>query len=126
MAPKRVAAPPKNWQDWAILIMGVWLLVSPWGLHYLNANSLASGADFVIGAVLIIVSLVSRAAFHISEELIDLALALGIALTISPWVLGYDAATMAADNALIVGGIVIYFAVWELQDIRCCCSAHST
>lgn len=123
MATKHAVSPLQNWQDWVNLVLGIWLFVSPWELQYLNVSPLASDTAFVIGAMLFVVSLTSRFAFHKNEEIIDLVL--GVALMVSPWALDYAAIAMAMDNALIVGGVVIYFAVWSLWDARSD-TAHST
>ena len=48
---------PKEWQDWLNLLLGIWLLISPWALHFMDDsvatnNMVAAGFLVVVAEVL--------------------------------------------------------------------------
>jgi hypothetical protein len=114
MDTRREAVPQQHWQDWLTLVLGIWLFISPWMLNYVTISRMASGVALVIGAMLFIVSLISRFAFHVAEEVIDVIL--GLCLIASPWAFGYAAISIPTDNAIIVGVLATLaslFGVWD-------------
>jgi hypothetical protein len=83
-------SPPKEWQDWGSLLLGIWLCVSPWAIFTLSA-------------------------LGIFEELIDVVL--GAWLLVSVWLFGISTPTARVD--LIVSGLaVLIFSFYEIWDSR--------
>lgn len=42
-------------------------------------------------------------------------LGFGVWLVIAPWVLGYSEVNLASWNSILVGGLVIVFALWNFS-----------
>ncbi len=102
-----------TWPDWASLVLGAWLLVSPWLLGFAGT---AQWNAMVIGAIVVIVTLGALMEWHAWEEWVDMLV--GLWLVISPWVLGFafgaDGALVAAAwNAILVGAGVAVLAAWS-------------
>jgi hypothetical protein len=45
-------SPPKEWQDWGSLLLGIWLCVSPWALRF-AADSTATNTVLCVGFLMI-------------------------------------------------------------------------
>lgn len=103
---------PRHWEDWAGLVLGLWLFVSPWVLQY-REMPVAQNA-FLVGFLLIATELIALAAFVVWEEWFSVIL--GGWLVISPWVLG--AAFVPAVNFVTVGLLVLALALNEIRDER--------
>ncbi len=105
--------PPKHWEDWINLVLGIWLCASPWVLEFSNEMTATQNA-FVVGFLLILTESVALAAFSLWEEWASVVL--GAWLVVSPWVLGI--AALAAANVVIVGLVVLALALYEIWDTR--------
>jgi hypothetical protein len=101
----------KRWQDWLNLALGVWLLLAPFIIHESGTSDVAAWNSYVCGgavALLAAVALVQPVAW---EEWINLAI--GLWLTVAPWLLDFAApAENAAANQLIVGTVIAATALW--------------
>ena len=102
-----------HWQDIASIVVGIWLMASPWVLGVdVHTSQTAFGNFIVIGAVLL--------GFALSEVFIPESweeyseLYLGCWLIASPWILGFTDVPVAKDNALACGAIVTVLAIWVL------------
>ncbi|MEI2808381.1 MULTISPECIES: SPW repeat protein [Paracoccaceae] len=103
-----------NWQDSVNLILGLWLIVSPWVLGFAGLETAMWNA-VVFGLVIAAMALAALTTFRDWEEWIDMAI--GAWLTISPWVLGF--ATGAEGSALtgnfvVAGLLVLALSAWSL------------
>lgn len=103
-----------RWQDWANVLLGCWLVVSPWEMGYaLNGTATANACG--LGAVLIVFNLIS--ACRLSEEGQEiLNILLGIWQIISPYSLGFATDTEPAINALVTGVMIVALAGWQIYD----------
>jgi hypothetical protein len=96
------------------LLLGMILFFSPWTFD------LSVGAQWqtasVIGIVIAVLSIAALAAFAVWEEWLNLVA--GLALIVSPWLLGFqNSGAMTID--VVIGGLVAVFAafeVWALQE----------
>jgi hypothetical protein len=91
------------------LILGMVLFFSPW------AFDLSVGAQWqtasVIGIVIAVLSIAALAAFALWEEWLNLVA--GLALIVSPWLLGFqNSDAMTID--VVIGGLVAVFAAFEV------------
>lgn len=93
----------KRWQDWVNLVLGLWLVVSPWILAF-SQNGAALWNTLIVGAVFVALSLLALTDAKPWEEWSELVVALW--LLVSPWVLGYSTLSAAMWNAVIVAVIV--------------------
>lgn len=102
--------------DVAKLLLGMVLFFSPW------AFGLSIGAQWqtasTVGIVIAVLSIAALAAFAVWEEWLNLIA--GLALIVSPWLLGFqNSAAMSVD--VIVGAIVAALAgieVWLTRDLE--------
>ena len=101
------------------LALGGFLFVSPWIFGFSSRlgwhTSWMAGAALVIVAIFSIADLldsVSVPAFFEQEEWINLTI--GVWLAVCPWVLSFQADTMAMQVHLVVGVVVATIAVVEL------------
>jgi hypothetical protein len=96
--------------DVANLILGAFLVVSPWifgfGTGHITQNAVISG---IIIAVLAIAAL---AAFAVWEEWLNLIV--GLWALISPWVLGFESNRTAMTVHVVVGALVAILAAVEI------------
>jgi hypothetical protein len=100
----------KRWQDRANLVLGSWLFVSPWLLDY--AGSAAAWNALLMGAGIVTVALIAAYMPKAWEEIINTLL--GVWLVVSPFVLGFAAATTVALHTVLVGILATAFAVWAM------------
>ena len=102
----------KRWQDSVILLLGLWLIVSPWLLGYASDSPQAVNA-YVAGLVIALL-----AAFDLYKTYawaVVVNLLAGIWVAVSPWVDAVaDRGTLMANN-VIVGIAVVILALWELR-----------
>ncbi|WGS20576.1 MULTISPECIES: SPW repeat protein [unclassified Bradyrhizobium] len=102
------------WQDWANLILGLWLFASPWLLHFTGATAAAWNA-WIFGAIIAVLAAVALYEVQRWEEWTNVVLGLWVA--ISPWLLRFSGDQVTMRNALIVGILVLCIAGWELYEL---------
>jgi len=101
----------KHWQDPVNALLGAWLILSPWVLGF-QGVVVATVSTMAVGALLIASSLGAMQLSQAWEEWLDVIL--GVALMLSPMLLGFDAVRPALQNALFTGGAVTVLALWVL------------
>src|SRR3974390_901009 len=104
---------PKQWEDWASWMLGLWLLLSPWALFFDNETVALENA-LAVGALIIVAEIVELSIFRDWEEGINVVL--GAWLAVSPWALGV-ASGAARWNFLIVGALVVALALYEIKEM---------
>ena len=99
----------QHWQDVASLVVGVWLVASPFVLGMAGAAvwlTIALGLGVILFAV---------EAFVIPSYLEEWGeMLLGLALVVAPWTVGYEPGA-ATVSSVLSGLLVILFAAWELM-----------
>jgi len=100
-----------RWQDWAELVLGVWLFFSPWLLSYSDVTGAATNAH-IIGAAIVVLSLIELYTWERWEEWINLVL--GVWLIISPWVLGFSIVGRPTQNMVVLGILMIVLPLWAV------------
>ncbi len=105
----------ENWTnaklcDVANLILGAFLLLSPWIFGF-DAGPTSQNA-VIAGIVIAILAIAALAAFAVWEEWLNLIV--GLWVVVSPWVLGFHGATKAMTVHVIVGVLVAVLAAIEL------------
>lgn len=106
-----MAVEVKHWQDPVNLVLGLWLLVSPWALTY-QTETAATWNAVIVGALVAALALYEFVKVMAWEEWSSVAL--GAWMVVSPWVLGFAGVTAAMWNAVVVGLAVAVFALWAL------------
>ena len=102
---------PKHWQDAVNVVLGAWLVLSPWALGF-QADTPAMANAVVLGLALIAVALGALVAPREWEEWVEGAL--GLWLIASPWLLGFNGAPTTMRNAVLSGVAVVALALWTL------------
>lgn len=101
-----------RWQDQVILLLGLWLFISPWALGYLGAAPISLNAS-ITGAVIVLM-----AAFDLFKTYawaVVVSLLAGVWIAVSPWVPALaDRDAMMVSN-VIVGISTVVLALWELR-----------
>lgn len=98
----------RRWQDWANLVLGAWIFVSPWVLDY--AGTTAAWNAYIAGAGLVVFVLLAAYMPSASEEIVNAAF--GVWLVVSPFVLGFDEMTVVALHTVLAGILATAFAIW--------------
>jgi len=106
-------SPPKGWEDWATLLIGVWLCASPWVLQLADPSAMQNLV--AVGFLVIIGELFTFYTLRIWEEWINIIL--GLWLVVSSWMLAI-ATPEATANAVIVGLLLLALALYEIWDDR--------
>ena len=102
----------QHWQDVASLVVGAWLVVSPFVLG-MSGVAVALTIALGLGVILFAVE-----AFVIPSYLEEWGeMFLGLALLVAPWTVSYEPGA-ATVNSVLSGLLVILFAVWELMTDR--------
>jgi len=107
-----MAAARRRWQDWANLVLGSWIFVSPWVLDYTGTT--AAWNAYIMGAGIVVFALIAAYMPKAWEEIINTLL--GIWLVASPFVLGFDAMTGIALHTVVVGILATAFAFWAMSN----------
>lgn len=70
-----------QWQDGVNVLLGVWLLISPWLLQF-SGNAPATWNSVILGVVIGVASISALVRFHEWEEWVDLIM--GLWLVVAP------------------------------------------
>ena|SRR5689334_18770386 len=101
----------KRWQDWVMLILGIWMFFSPWILSY-SPDTRAAGNAYVLGILVVVFAIWALSQPRKWEEWINLIL--GIWLIISPFVLRFSGDHTATTNHVVLGVLIGIDALWVL------------
>ena len=98
----------KRWQDWAEVVLGILLIISPFAFSSLAVPS-AEWTAFIGGILLVIFGLwnLSSPANRTGEWLAGL---LGVLVFIAPWVLGFSGLGAMAWSAWVIGVLNVLLA----------------
>lgn len=114
-------------QDWAILILAIWLFISPWVLQFGSGQQAGTAASlvevsraawnaWVLGVIVFLVALSGVGRMDVRQEWI--ALVLGAWIFVAPWVLGFTALPKASWDHWIDGALIFLIALWTLSAAR--------
>lgn len=102
----------RRWQDQVILLLGLWLFVSPWVLGYVPGSDIALNANI---AGLVIAALAAFDLYKSYAWAVAVNLLIGLWVAVSPWVAALADRGAMMTNNIIVGVAVIVLALWELR-----------
>lgn len=102
----------RRWQDWANLILGAWLFVSPWALGY---DATAAFNAHIVGFGVVVFALIAAYMPKAWEEIINILF--GVWLVVAPFVLGFSSETEAL-HTVVVGILATAFAIWAMSNDR--------
>ena len=99
-----------QWKDAVNLVLGLWLIVSPWALGFVTDRTPTWNA-WAVGVVIAVAALAALIAFNKWEEWVEIAL--GAWLIVSPYLLGFTMQMHTTWNQVIIGIIVGGLAIWS-------------
>ncbi|MBV8667338.1 MAG: SPW repeat protein [Burkholderiaceae bacterium] len=107
-----------RWQDWIKLLLGLWLVASPWVLgytlyHTATANACAVGAALTLSNFMGVAKL-NAPGQEVFKETGHIALAGW--LIISPYALDFASLQNVTGNAVATGAATLVLAAWQLLD----------
>jgi SPW repeat len=120
-----------RWPDWANLVLGVWLFISPWVVNFGrnpadwagatpgpvgDVAAAASWNAWIVGIVVLLLAASAISRLRAWQEWLNLAL--GVWLFIAPWALAFASLSGAAWDHWIVGALVFLLAAWDLRSSR--------
>jgi hypothetical protein len=109
---------PTRWQDWVNVVLGVWLVASPWMLGFSDHETAALVA-WLGGAAVVVFAGVGAYMQEAWEEAITVVL--GLLLMGAPWAFGFTDERTATTNVAASGVLVVVFAILAMlrdMDIR--------
>jgi uncharacterized membrane protein HdeD (DUF308 family) len=95
----------RRWQDYATIIFGVALFVTPFVFGDTSQGTAATTA-YILGILLVLAGLLA-AAMREANQVEWIPVILGVITLISPFVLGFTAVTAVAWAAYIVGVLAV-------------------
>lgn len=95
----------KRWQDWAVVALGLVLLVTPFVFGD-TSQTVAASSAYVLG-VLIALSGILNAAMRRAGGLEFIPAVLAVILFVSPWAFGFTAVTALAWSAWIIAILIV-------------------
>jgi len=104
---------PKQWTDWTIWFLGIWLYLSPWALLF-EFEVPATRNAVLLGALIILVEVIKLSAFRGWEEWTNVVL--GAWLIASAWALSI-ATSAARINFVLTDILVVGLAFCEICQI---------
>lgn len=103
----------RHWQDWADLLLGLAVLLSPWLLGFAETAAPMWNA-VIVGTTIIILSAFAIAHLEPWEEWLNIGL--GLWLIVSSWMLDYGAAPKAIASHVGFGLLITLLAASELWE----------
>lgn len=103
----------RRWQDVAMLVLGVWLILAPFILRYGDYTGMIAVTSYVFGVAVAIFAISALIKPQMWEEWVNLGL--GALLFIAPFVLGFSNASVPTANHLIVGLLIAGDAAWVMS-----------
>jgi hypothetical protein len=108
-----------HWQDGLEVLIGLWLLASPFVLGYIELELAVLNA-IILGVFIAVTAFFVIVRFEVWEDWVDMAV--GLWLVASPWVIGFASPTksdpafayFATWNFILVGLATAGFAAWSL------------
>jgi SPW repeat-containing protein len=102
------------WEDWLGLLVGAWLIASPWVLGYSDEMTPKLLA-IVPGAALMSAELANVEGHTSTEEWIDVLI--GAGLVVAPFAFGFDSETVPTANSIASGLAAMLLAGWALSPL---------
>lgn len=102
----------RRWQDLVMLVLGVWLFLSPFILQYADAAVMAAWNSYILGVGVVLFAGAALYRPQLWEEWVNLAL--GMWLIVAPFVLGFDTHALATWNHIIAGLLIGGDALWSI------------
>jgi len=93
------------------ILLGIWLLVSPWVFGYQTAGSAAIWNSVIVGALIAILAAGNCFSHHTRTGLNWINVLLGLWTMISPLVYGYTVNTSGVGDNIALAILIAWFAI---------------
>jgi hypothetical protein len=97
-------AVPAVWASWINLLLGLWMIISPFVLRY-TVSATAQWNGVVVGVLIAIAGLSATQSYSSAASWWNVIF--GIWLFLSPWILQFGQLQNASTNDMIVGAAVV-------------------
>ena len=104
-----------RWQDWAAVVLGLWLIVAPWVLGYSDVGAATWGG---VLAGLGVIALEFADAFRPDPWPERVSFLLGLWIAVSPMLLGFTTHTLAMTNTAVVGILIVVLCLSAIPMLR--------
>jgi hypothetical protein len=95
------------------IVLGVWLIISPWIYGYAHSAMNAMTSSVIVGILVLIFGILRYNRPHARTALSWLNLILGLWTLASPWIFRLTDNTAYIANSVIVGILVGALAIWS-------------
>lgn len=102
----------KRWQDQLMVLIGVWLFVSPWVLGYPPDSTPAVNA-YVAGAIIAVLAAFDLLKTYVWAVLLNIVV--GVWVAVSPWLVDTVRDPGMTWSLVLAGIATIVLGVWELR-----------
>lgn len=103
----------RRWVGWVSVTLGAWLITSPWLLTMAAGNGPAAWSSWGAGAGIALLGLFAMYKPTLWGDVAGILF--GAWLIASPWMLGFADASTEAANAVVIGLLVIGYALWAMR-----------
>lgn len=103
----------KRWQNGMNVVLGLWVLISPWVLGFSSAPA-ATWTTAVLGAAIVVFA--GTAAFEPKTWEEAITVVLGLAVMVSPWILSFAPGLSPITSAEIAGIVVTVLGIWAIAE----------
>jgi hypothetical protein len=93
------------------IVLGIWLIASPWVFDYSGKSAVLSGVT--VGVLIALLAAIRVASLHDSAGLSGINLLLAFWTVVSPWAYEYATNAGALSNNIIVGVFIAALAIWS-------------
>src|SRR6478672_3237050 len=102
-----------RWQSALNIGLGLWVMISPWGLGFPTAPE-ATWTTAVLGVAIVVFAGGAAVEPKAWEE--AMIIVLGLAVMVSPWLLGFAPGLSRRTSAEIAGVLMVALGVWALAE----------
>jgi hypothetical protein len=95
------------------LVLGIWLIISPWIYGYATTARNAMASSIIVGILVLIFGILRYNAPHSRTVLSWANLILGIWTLLSPWIFSFMTSTAYITNSVVVGILIAALAIWS-------------
>jgi hypothetical protein len=94
------------------ILLGIWLIISPWVFGYASVGPAAMWNSVVVGALVLIMAATRFASPHTAPGLSWTNLILGLWTIAAPWIYVYDNLGNALWDNVATGLAIVAVAIW--------------
>ena len=102
----------RRWQDQVMVLVGVWLFISPWVYAYPAGSAPAINA-YIAGAIIALLAAFDLYKTYVWAVLLNIVV--GAWVAVSPWLVGTVRDPAMTWSLLIAGIATIVLGLWELR-----------